>query len=344
MRIWIDLGNSPHVPLFTALAENFSAAGHEILWTARDYAQTVDLAAAAGLEAKVIGSHGGKNIAAKGFRFAGRVTGLVRWARNKSIDLAVTHNSHEPLLAARLLRIPSVTMMDYEFHPANHLSFRLADLVIVPESFPEKDVARFGARRKAVRYPGIKEEIYLPPGEMHTGIRSELEEIGVGRDDILVVIRPQADEALYNRGFENTLVDEAIGQFSREAGVKVLVLPRTPSQKSRIRAQHGSENVVFPLRVLDSAALLRAADLVISGGGTMNREAAALGTPVVTLFTGRQAAVDEYLAREGRLRKISDVSQLRVITVKRKARADLPAGNPGLRKQVADMILSAAGN
>lgn len=344
MRIWIDLGNSPHVPLFSALAEEFYAAGNDILWTARDYAQTVDLAAAAGLDAAVIGSHGGKSIPAKGFRFAGRVTGLVRWARRKSIDLAVTHNSHEPLLAARLLRIPSVTMMDYEFHPANHLSFRLANRVIVPESFPEKDLRRFGAKRKVFRYKGIKEEIYLPPRTIHPGIRNDLEEIGIGRDDILVVVRPQADEALYNRGFENTLVDEAIELFSRDAGVKVLVLPRKPSQESRIRAVHSRENVVFPKKVLDGAALLREADLVISGGGTMNREAAALGTPVITLFTGRQAAVDEFLARAGRLRKIADISELRGLTVEMKAESELPPGNPELRKQVADMILSAAGD
>ena len=137
MRIWIDLGNSPHVPFFGALAKEFERRGHTVLWTARDYAQTVELARTAGIDAKVFGTHGGKSVFQKGGKFIGRTWDLLRWARGKKIDLVVVHNSQEPLVVARILRIKSVTLMDYEHHPGNHLSFRTAKKVIVPESFPD---------------------------------------------------------------------------------------------------------------------------------------------------------------------------------------------------------------
>ena len=59
MRIWIDLANSPHVPFFRALIPEFGARGHQVEITARDFAQTVELAMNAGLMPHVIGGHGG---------------------------------------------------------------------------------------------------------------------------------------------------------------------------------------------------------------------------------------------------------------------------------------------
>ena len=162
MRIWIDLGNSPHVPFFGALAKEFERRGHTVLWTARDYAQTVELARTAGIDAKVFGTHGGKSVFQKGGKFIGRTWDLLRWARGKKIDLVVVHNSQEPLVVARILHIKSVTLMDYEHHPGNHLSFRTAKKVIVPESFPEEFLRKFGVSEKKVRrFRGIKEDVYL---------------------------------------------------------------------------------------------------------------------------------------------------------------------------------------
>src|ERR1051326_5038404 len=136
MRLWIDLANSPHVPFFKALAPRFLAAGHEIEFTARDFADTVPLAQAAGFDAEVVGAHGGRQVSAKAGNLIGRAWALASWARKRKFDLAVSHNSYSQILAARALRLRTVTLMDYEHQPANHLAFRFASRIIVPASFP----------------------------------------------------------------------------------------------------------------------------------------------------------------------------------------------------------------
>lgn len=336
MNIWIDLGNSPHVPFFLALSEEFKDRGHEILWTARDYAQTVELAEKAGLKPEVFGTHGGKSILKKGAKYGKRVVDLIGWARGRKIDLMVSHNSHEPLLAARMLKIKSVNLMDYEHHPANRLSFRLANRVIVPESFPDKFLQRFGAANKTLKFAGIKEDVYLSDFAPDANFQNELEKLGITTQDILIVVRPHASEALYHRQFVNEILDELLDEFSKNA--KIILLPRKKYQGEELRKKHPSKNIIIPETVLDGANLLAAADIVISGGGTMNREAAALGVPVWTIFAGKQAAIDEYLINENRLRKIEKVKDLDKIELLKKPERNARKKSE-TRGKVADLIL-----
>ncbi|MGI8556566.1 MAG: DUF354 domain-containing protein, partial [Pyrinomonadaceae bacterium] len=305
MRIWIDLGNSPHVPFFLALAKEFETRGHSVLWTARDYAQTIELARRANLSPEIFGTHGGKSIAQKGLKFGGRVFDLMRWTRGKKIDLALSHNSHEPLAAAKLLGIRSVNLMDYEHHPLNRLSFRLANRVIVPASFPDEFLRKFGALKKTKKFDGIKEDVYLADFSPSAGFQNELAMLGITPENILLVVCPHAPEALYHRGFANEILDELLDKFAAHENVKIILLPRKNQQGDELKAQHPQKNIIIPEKVLDGANLLAAADLVISGGGTMNREAAALGVPAATIFARHAAAVDEYLVRENRLLKIT---------------------------------------
>ncbi len=338
MRIWIDLGNSPHVPFFKALSEEFEKRGHTILWTARDYAQTVELAEKAGLNPKVFGTHGGKSVLQKGIKFGGRILSLTNWARGKKIDLAVSHNSHEPLSVAKILRIKSVNLMDYEHHPANKLSFRLASKIIVPESFPDEFLEKFGALEKTVKFKGIKEDIYLSDFVPDKNFRNELESFEVFSEDILVVVRPHASEALYHRQFSNEMLDKMLDEFSSKENVKIVLLPRKKYQGEELRKKHPQENIIIPKRVLDGANLLASADLVVSGGGTMNREAAALGIPTATIFAGHWAAVDEYLRQENLLQRIEtyeDLAKIKLVKKeKRNARKNLET-----KSKVADLIL-----
>ena len=338
MRIWIDLGNSPHVPFFKALAQEFDARGHEVVWTARDYAQTVELARNAGLDAKVFGTHGGKNVAAKAGKFAKRVMDLIRWARGREIDLAVSHNSQEPLVAARVLGIRSVNLMDYEHHPGNHLSFRTAKRVLVPESFPQSALERFGAARKARRFAGIKEDVYLSDHQADREFEAELESLGVTSQDVLVVVRPHAPEALYHRGVENRLLDELLDRFAANENVRIVLLPRKSYQGDELRKRHPQPNIIIPDRALDGANLIASADLVISGGGTMNREAAALGVPAYTIFAGEPAAIDQYLIDSGRLVAIKTSEDVATIMPRKKEGLSL-RGNSRARAEVADLIL-----
>src|SRR5437660_35099 len=162
MRIWIDLANSPHVPFFRALIPEFVARRHQVEITARDFAQTVELALNAGMTPHVIGGHGGASITGKAGNLIGRASGLRKWGRDRGFDLAVSHNSYAHIAAAAALGIKSVTLMDYEHQPANHLAFRLASRVIVPRAFPSAELKKYGAStRKVKRYEGTKEDVYL---------------------------------------------------------------------------------------------------------------------------------------------------------------------------------------
>ena len=337
MRIWIDLANSPHVPFFGALIPEFRQRGHQIEITARDYAQTVELARKAGLMPAIIGGHGGGKLAGKAGNLVGRAAALGKWARGRGFDLAVSHNSYAQIAAASGLGITSVTLMDYEHQPANHLAFRLASRVIVPRAFPESALRRYGAARgKVKRYKGTKEDVYLADFVPDPSFIEELRALGVGPDDVLVVVRPPASQALYHR-FENQLFEEMLDRLSSRTEAKVILLARTEAQRAEYEAL-SRPNLILPRAVLDGANLIAAADLVISAGGTMNREAAALGVPAATIYAGEWAAIDEELVREGRLRRIASLDDLQSMPIEKKKRLN-PRRDIRVRGEVATLIL-----
>ena len=342
MRIWIDLANSPHVPFFSALAPALRARGHEIEFTARDFAQTVELARAAGLDATTDGAGGGaRALARKAGGITGRALALARWARPRGFDLAVSHNSYAQIAAARLVRgVRSVTMMDYEHQPANHLAFRLASRVVVPEAFPDEALERYGARAgRARRYRGIKEDVYLADFEPDPAFANLLlTGFGVSAEDVLVVARPPARDALYHR-FENELFDQLVEGLSAQPRVKIVLLARNEAQRESLQSRHArAANVIVPARSLDGPNLVAASDLVVSAGGTMNREAAALGVPAASVYAGRWAAVDEYLVREGRLRRVKTIEDVRDLRAVKKQPA-APRRAASVRAEVTDLIL-----
>jgi len=317
MRLWIDLANSPHVPFFKALANRFVAEGHEIETTAREFAETIPLSKAAGFTPRVVGAHGGRDLSAKAGSIAGRAWALAGWARKRGFDLAISHNSYSQILAARAARIKSVTLMDYEHQPANHLAFRLASRIIVPASFPAERLRAFGAAvGKVRRYHGTKEDVYLADFQPDPSFVARLCEFGVKPDNTLVLMRPPAHDALYHR-FQNTLFDEALRMLLGNESVRVLLLPRNERQRAEY-APKTTGRLIIPASPLDGANLIAASDLVISAGGTINREAAALGVPAASIYTGRWAAVDEELIREGRLQRISDPEDLKKLSIKKK--------------------------
>ena len=320
MRLWIDLANSPHVPFFKALAARFVERGHEIETTAREFAETVPLAKAAGFNAQVVGEHGGRQVLAKAGNLIHRAWSLATWARKLDFDLAISHNSYSQILAARALGIRTVTLMDYEHQPANHLAFRLASRIIVPASFPAARLRHYGASvGKVRRYHGTKEDVYLADFEADPAFAKELCELGVRPDNVLVLMRPPAHDALYHR-FQNKVFDEALALFLGKANVQIVLLPRNETQRATYSAR-ANDRLIVPPKPLDGANLIAASDLVISAGGTINREAAALGVPVASIYQGEWAAVDEQLVNEGRLQRIATSEDLRKLTVQRKSSA-----------------------
>jgi predicted glycosyltransferase len=300
VRVWVDLTNSPHVLVMRPLIEAMRADGHEVEVTARDFAQTLELCERFGIEHTAVGRHRGGRVASKALGLASRSLALVRWARGRRFEVAMGHGSNDVSVAAKLLRVPSATAFDYEWATAQHqVNCRLARAVVVPEAIPPERLERYGARGKIHAYPGLKEEYYLSDFEPDPAVLGEL---GLDRERPIVVVRTPPEVSLYHR-FENPLFGKVL---DRLRGTQTVVLPRTPAQ----RAELGE--FIVPEHAIDAQSLVAYADLVISAGGTMNREAVALGTPVFTTFEGKLGAVDEALLREGRLRKLDDPGQIQL--------------------------------
>ncbi|HEX5602625.1 MAG TPA: DUF354 domain-containing protein [Pyrinomonadaceae bacterium] len=331
MRLWIDLANSPHVPFFKALTKRFISQGHEIEITAREFAETVPLAQAAGFSPEVVGVHGGRAVSKKAGSIGSRAWALAAWARKRKFDLAISHNSYSQIVAARVLGLKTITMMDYEHQPANHLAFRFASRIIVPASFPAERLRRYGARvGKVRRYHGTKEDVYLADFKPDPAFGEKLCELGVNADNVLVLVRPPAHDALYHR-FQNTLFDEALTMLQSRENVQAILLPRNAAQRG---LYSGKERGIVPAAPLDGANLIAASDLVISAGGTINREAAALGVPAASIYAGRWAAVDEGLVKEGRLQRISTIENLQNLSIRKK-----PAISPRRSVEVIEEVV-----
>jgi uncharacterized protein len=294
---------SAHVLVFRPLIRLLRDRGDEVEITARDYAQTLQLLELHGLEATVIGRHGGRSRLGKARSLTSRLRALRKWAGPREFDIALAHGSHELTITARRLGVASATTHDYEFATLQHqLGMRAATKVVVPESIPADRLAHLGVRPpKLLRYPGLKEEYYLSDFEPDPTV---LETLGVDRDRVLVVLRPPPDVSLYHR-HSNPLFPQTLDFLGRLEGVNSVVIPRTEEQREYVRALD-LPSVIVPDRAVDAQSLISLADVVVSAGGTMNREAAALGVPVYTTYGGRLGGVDEELIREGRLKPLTD--------------------------------------
>jgi predicted glycosyltransferase len=306
MRVWVDITNSPHVLFFRPLVRLLQADGHDVTITAREYAQTLELLDLHELAHEVVGPrHGGAGVLGKARALAGRLPALRRFARNRGFGLALAHGSHELTLAARSLGIPSATAHDYEFASLqHHLGLRAATRVVFPRAVPVARLARFGVRPpKLVQFEGIEEEYYLADFEPE---QTALE--GIDPAKALAVVRTPPDVSLYHR-HANPLFGAVLERLGRDESVHAVVLPRTPEQRQAIRAL-ALPSLHVPEHAVDAQSLVALADLVVSAGGTMNREAAALGTPAYTTFSGRLGAVDEQLLAEGRLHRLADPDTL----------------------------------
>jgi predicted glycosyltransferase len=313
MRIWVDLTNSPHVLVMRPIIRALERRGAQVEVTARDFAQTLGLCERFGIAHEAIGRHRGGGLAAKGSGLASRSLALARWAKGRRFDAALGHGSNDVTVAAKLLGIPSATTFDYEWAAVQHtVNCRLARHVVVPDAIPPERLARYGATaRKLRRYPGLKEEYYLADFAPDSAV---LDELGLDAAAPLAVVRTPPAVSLYHR-FEHAGFAPLLERLRERA--QVVVLPRTPEQRAELAAAGG---YVVPERVVDTQSLIALADLVVSAGGTMNREAVALGTPVWTTFEGRLGAVDERLIAEGRLRRLTRPEDVEV--ARRAADAD----------------------
>ena len=334
MRVWIDISNSPQVLFFRPLIALLEQREHDVSVTTRDYAQTLELLQLHGIPHEVVGpGHGGAGAWGKGRAMATRVSALRRFARGRRFDVGLSHASHELPLVARSLGIPSAYAFDYEFARVQHgVGCRAATRVVVPDAIPQDRLDRLGARtRKVRRYPGLKEEYYLSGFEPDEAV---LDDLHLDRARILAVVRTPPEVSLYHR-HESPLFADVLQRVGSEPSMQAVVLPRTQEQREAILTA-ALPSLVVPEHAVDAQSLVALADLVVSAGGTMNREAVALGVPVYTTFAGRLGAVDEQLIREGRLRPLRSADELRL--EKRPAGAKPAGRDPSL---LLDQLLTA---
>jgi uncharacterized protein len=302
VKVWLDCTAAAHPLVLRPVIERLEARGDEVFVTAREYGQTEGVLERLGIPYTSVGSHAGASSLGKLKAGAGRSAGLARMIWKRRPDLGIAHGSVDLAVVSALFRIPSAQMQDYEFAGLQRqIAFRVARRVLVPEAIPLDRLRRIGAReRKLVRFPGLKEEHYLSDFEPDPAV---LDELRLEREKVLVVVRPPPETSAYHS--RNDLYAETIRRLAGESRAQTVVIPRTEEQGVEARTL-GAGNLVVPERAIDAQSLIAHADLVVSAGGTMNREAVALGTPVFTTFSGAMGGVDEALIDEGRLRILDD--------------------------------------
>jgi uncharacterized protein len=340
-KIWIDIDNSPHVPFFIPIMAALRNRGHKILLTARNTYQVCELLDFHRLDCRVVGSHWGKNRVLKTVGTLGRAARLVPLALAEKPDLAVSLVSRAQILACRALRIPMVVTFDYEF--VEKMDFLRPDWILVPDVMPAS-VA--GVARKAVfQYPGLKEDVYVPGFKPDAALKSHL---GVRESDLLVTLRPPATLAHYHNPESDQLMIAALEFLTRRDDVRVVLLPRNIHQSEELQKQWADaiarRKIIIPDRVVDGLNLIWNSDLVISGGGTMNREAAALGVPVYSIFRGKIGAVDRRLADDDRLsllERVEDIQTKIILKRRDRTRCDFSTDNSVLRI-ISEVIISIA--
>ncbi len=308
----MDCTAAAHPLVLRPIIERLEARGHEVRITTREYGQTLGVMERLGIPYETVGRHGGASTARKAGALARRSLALARWARPQRFDLGLGHGSVDLAMVSALLRIPSAQMQDYEHAGLQRqLAFRVARRVLAPDAIPVDAMRRAGAKPgKLFRYPGLKEEYYLSDFDPDAAV---LDELGLDRQRVLVVVRPPPETSAYHAG--NPLYQRVIDRLATDEGAQTVIVPRTEQQAHAIEAlvashQGRAANFIVPRRAIDAQSLIAFADLVVSAGGTMNREAVALGTPVYTIFSGRMGAVDEALIAAGKLRPLHEPGQL----------------------------------
>ena len=338
-KIWIDLDNSPHVPFFTPIIEELERRGYLVILTAREAYQVCELADFFHLTYKRVGHHYGKRKLLKIYGTFIRALQLLPVAVRGKPDLAIDHGSRSMGLACSVLGIPYIRICDYEF--ARFLPFVKPTWMMVPEVIPNSEVPAKESR--ILKYPGIKEDVYVPRFRPDYSIRCEL---GLHEDDVVVTIRPPASEAHYHNVESDELFKAVIEFLAQSPRTKMILLPRSNKQAISVREfwrdLFSRGKIIIPENAVDGLNLIWFSDLVISGGGTMNREAAALDVAVYSIFRGHIGAIDRYLSNSGRLVLLESVEDIRTkVFVKRRTRPVAPpTGNSETLPRIVDHIVS----
>jgi hypothetical protein len=328
-KIWIDLDNSPHVLFFDPIIKELKTRGYDVVVTARDYAQVIGLSDLFKLEYTKIGRHHGKNPLLKLTGLFIRACEMLPFTFREKPDLAISHGSRGQILAAGMAGIPAMVAFDYEY--TTNLPFFRPAKIIIPEVLVDKITNR--TIDEIYSYPGIKEDVYA---HSHRPDSAFIQALNLSENDIVAAIRPPATLAHYYVPKSEEMFQATIEHLTDQPGVKVIIVPRTEQQAEDIRQRwsdhFSSGRLMIPEQIVNGLDIIWFSDLVISAGGTMIREAAALGVPSYSIFGGKLGAVDQYLSESGRLTLIHSAEEVKTrIKIEKWQRPD----NPQQTKQPA---------
>lgn len=323
LNIWIDVTNSPHVLFFRPIIKELINQGHKVTVTSRDFSQTIDLLSNFKIKHTSFGKYGGKDIFNKGFNLIKRSYQLYKFAKNKNFDLALSHNSVDICVVSKILGIPVIDIFDYEYAQFHNINFRCSTKIMCPEYISNKDIIKYGGRKeKIIKYNGLKEQMYFFDYVFDEKILTKLK---IDEKKIIVVFRPPAESSLYHKGTKNRIYLDLIDFLGSKKNTFVVYLGRNKDQIKLIKEKK-YKNFLVPEKAIDAPSLIKKSDIVISAGGTMNREAVALGTPVYTIFALKMGGVDRYLIKKGYLRELKKVND--VLVIKKRTKKPLDLINP----------------
>ena len=310
--------------------------GADVHVTARDRTYVPQLLHSFGIRHTVIGHGRPESTIAKARALAARTALLMRYAAGKKFDVAVGHGSRALAPAARLSGVKNLTMFDYE-HVSTWIFRTFCDRILIPRATMDR-LTRLEPAGRWVPFDGFKEEVYLAEYVVDSSIRLRL---GVKPEDVLVALRPPATTAHYHDPKSEGMLRAITARLGSSTNVRTVWLRRDLADP--IPNLEWVPSFIVPRRPLDGPSLLAEADVVISGGGTMTREAALLGTPAFSIFTGPTGAIDEELSRRGSLVLVRTVEEAEKIPfVKKSGNGAAPRCTPALREFVLDQIQDLA--
>lgn len=338
-KVWIDITNSPHVLFFNPIIKKLKSRGYDVVVTARDFAQVYDLLDEYQIEHVKIGNHKGKNKFKKVIGLIERTSKLKKFAKNKKIDIALSLGSNDLALVAWMLKIPHMTLFDYEYAKIHHLNCRFATKIIVPSVISNDVLYKYGATvEKLVKFNGLKEDFYI-----HHYVKKDdfLTSIGIDKSKVIITIRPHATEAHYQSN-ENNILEELLLFLSNDDRVKVIVTPRNNEQSKTIKSMN-LDNLIVLDKAVDGFNLISASDMVISAGGTMNREAAALNIPVYSLYKGgTMGAVDCHLVDKGKMILLESKNDFSKISIQKRNMKEINNNTNDLLEYYIKLIIKNA--
>lgn len=339
-KIWFDLDNSPHVPLFIPVIKELEQRGEEVVVTARDFAQTAQLLKKTDLSYKLIGKHYGKNKLLKLWGTFVRALQLIKYVRKHKVGAAICHGSRSQVFASWLMSVPNYCGLDYE-HTESVIFSKFAAKMWVPERLPQEAIQAIGVKEnKVLRYAGYKEEFYLKDFKPDAKFKEKQQ---IPADKIFVALRPPASQANYHNESSEKILELLVKKLTSQENVFTLCLPRTEDQRQLLKKYNKAGSFKVLDGVVDGLNLAYYADLLISGGGTMNREAALLSTPVYSIFAGELGALDADMEQRGMisfLRTEEDIENKLQVDYKSNV-TNKHQINPDLVSFLVDAVLAA---